>query len=416
MPEQAQTLDAESEDALRPNRLSREAAMNLVWNEPIRTVARRYGISDVALAKVCRRHGIPLPPRGFWARARSGRAVSRPSLPPRGPGMPRVVDIRARARYRGCDAPGDLISAVIPPFREFAEPVDELTDRVRRLVGRVTFVRDFSTVHPTIRRLLDADEAVRPPMGSNASHWTLNRMLFESPYDRRRLMIANSVLLALARVGMKPRVQGQDPADFSVGVGETWVSFSLDAPKVNRSGYRVEADRRRPASKCLVLEIKWHERASEGLRLTWQESPGDPLERHLADIVVHLIVAGEVRYRLHEAREHQSLVDRKARLIEEARLRKEAQEREALEQERREERARVRRLLLEASALRQAQDIRSYVEAVRGRLTGGDLPVSIEDLERWTRWALAEADRIDPVLSSAFLSESAGPSNEERSS
>ena len=40
-----------------------------VWTEPVCTVATRYHISDVALAKVCRRHHVPLPPRVFFAPA-----------------------------------------------------------------------------------------------------------------------------------------------------------------------------------------------------------------------------------------------------------------------------------------------------------------------------------------------------------
>lgn len=39
-----------------------------VWAEPLRVVARRYGVSDVALAKRCRKLGIPLPGRGYWSK------------------------------------------------------------------------------------------------------------------------------------------------------------------------------------------------------------------------------------------------------------------------------------------------------------------------------------------------------------
>jgi hypothetical protein len=53
-----------------------------VWSEPVATVAKRYNISDVGLAKRCRRWGIPLPPRGFWTRLKAGKSVSpRPPFP-----------------------------------------------------------------------------------------------------------------------------------------------------------------------------------------------------------------------------------------------------------------------------------------------------------------------------------------------
>lgn len=61
----------------------REKLYEEVWSEPTSTVAKRYGVSDVALAKACRQLGIPLPPRGYWAKVKSGKPVmERPQLPP----------------------------------------------------------------------------------------------------------------------------------------------------------------------------------------------------------------------------------------------------------------------------------------------------------------------------------------------
>jgi hypothetical protein len=53
-----------------------------VWSHPVQEVAKRYGISGVRLGKVCRTVNIPVPPRGYWARVRSGQTVRRPHLPP----------------------------------------------------------------------------------------------------------------------------------------------------------------------------------------------------------------------------------------------------------------------------------------------------------------------------------------------
>jgi len=61
----------------------REKLYEEVWKEPALIVAKRYGISGVALGKTCRRLGVPLPPRGYWARIRAGRRVPpQPILPP----------------------------------------------------------------------------------------------------------------------------------------------------------------------------------------------------------------------------------------------------------------------------------------------------------------------------------------------
>ncbi|MDH3289270.1 MAG: hypothetical protein OEP48_16310, partial [Betaproteobacteria bacterium] len=62
-------------------RYEREKLFDEVWAEPVRTVAKRYGVSDVALKKTCQKLAVPVPPRGYWARAETGRTPSRRPLP-----------------------------------------------------------------------------------------------------------------------------------------------------------------------------------------------------------------------------------------------------------------------------------------------------------------------------------------------
>jgi hypothetical protein len=66
---------------------TRQELFDLVWSAPTRTIAKRFGISDVGLAKACRRADLLLPPRGYWAKVAAGKQVRKPQLPPRGPGM-----------------------------------------------------------------------------------------------------------------------------------------------------------------------------------------------------------------------------------------------------------------------------------------------------------------------------------------
>jgi len=62
-------------------RLSRQELYELIWAEPITTLAKRFGISDRGLTKVCQRSDIPAPPRGYWAKIAAGGAFERPDLP-----------------------------------------------------------------------------------------------------------------------------------------------------------------------------------------------------------------------------------------------------------------------------------------------------------------------------------------------
>lgn len=80
-------------------RLTRAELYEKVWATPMRTLAKEFGMSDVALAKACRKHDIPVPPVGYWRRKETGYNVSRPSLPASKAGTEHL-DFYVRERLR----------------------------------------------------------------------------------------------------------------------------------------------------------------------------------------------------------------------------------------------------------------------------------------------------------------------------
>ena len=52
--------------------LFREDLYFLVWTMPTTKVAKILGVSDVAVAKRCKKLNVPKPPRGYWAKLQSG--------------------------------------------------------------------------------------------------------------------------------------------------------------------------------------------------------------------------------------------------------------------------------------------------------------------------------------------------------
>jgi hypothetical protein len=59
----------------------REELYAEVWERPLVKIAPKYGISAVALGKVCEKLQIPLPGRGYWAKKEFGKPVERLPLP-----------------------------------------------------------------------------------------------------------------------------------------------------------------------------------------------------------------------------------------------------------------------------------------------------------------------------------------------
>ena len=70
---------------------TRKELFDLVWSKPVSRLAPDYGMSDVALAKKCRKHHIPLPPVGYWQKVRNGKKVTRPKLPRCPQGIPKKI-------------------------------------------------------------------------------------------------------------------------------------------------------------------------------------------------------------------------------------------------------------------------------------------------------------------------------------
>ena len=61
--------------------LTRAVLFDLVWARPMTKVAADLGLSDVALKKICRKHEVPTPGRGYWAKVAAGKPVRRARLP-----------------------------------------------------------------------------------------------------------------------------------------------------------------------------------------------------------------------------------------------------------------------------------------------------------------------------------------------
>jgi hypothetical protein len=67
--------------------MKRTELYKLVWSKPMTKLGAELGISDVGLAKACRRHAIPVPPRGHWAKLQAGKTSVQVPLPQPGTDM-----------------------------------------------------------------------------------------------------------------------------------------------------------------------------------------------------------------------------------------------------------------------------------------------------------------------------------------
>ncbi|HET8925742.1 MAG TPA: hypothetical protein VFN26_22350 [Candidatus Acidoferrum sp.] len=380
--------------------LSRAELYALVWSEPMKTLSARFGISDVALKKTCVRAEIPTPDRGYWAKKEAGKSTLQDALSARPPGMGDEVIVGGGGNYWHRHLSDEELLVPIPPPPEFAESIEAVRERIAKVVGKLTVPRDIVTWHPAIDRLLKEDDKRREKQLAARYQMSWDNPMFDAPIERRRLRILNTLLLATARMNGKPTISGREARSIHLTFYQQHVGIRLDRPK--RPGRRGRTEQgAEPSDTKLCLSIL-ESLGSDKERVSWQDDEGSRLESRLAEIAIQLILTAELQHRESAIRRYQWRVERKAQLEEEERERKLKAERAERERRKRLERARIERLLKAAAAFQQAGTIRKYVEAIRLTLSSCEA-CSPEELERWSQWALSEADRIDPAIGGAFL-------------
>lgn len=263
--------------------LTREQLYDLVWSEPMQRLSKQIGISDVAIAKHCRKIGVPVPERGYWAKLQAGQPVKRTPLPERDLATARRVSMSGtlppelRAHIKGepgiADGPDD--------------DIELLTARFRKRLGTVTVPRNFAQTHPAVATLLRKDEQYRQERERTGYGWPEPQ--FETPFERRRLQFLNGLFLGFEKVGGSPLIRGSGARELGIYIGNASVTFELD--KVRHTANR----------RCGELPAP---EGREKLRLTvsgnaadvptcWEDQEGNPLEKQVTEVIVGMLIAGE---------------------------------------------------------------------------------------------------------------------------
>lgn len=386
--------------------IARNTLYDLVWAEPLRVLAPRFEISDVALRKVCQRSAIPTPDRGYWAKLEAGKRVIKATLPLRPPGMSHEVTFGGRRHWYRPWTREDLLGP-IPPPPEFEESLEALRARIEAGIGKVQCPAKGGVWHVGLQRLLSQDEVRKQKGAASTYSFSWDQPLFSSAIEQRRLQILNSLFLAVSKLGGKATIRGRDARDLCITFDQQHVGISLDLTKSTG-----KATSSKPADGLSISLLRAV--SSSETRSTWADSDQERLERQLTNIACEVVLAAEIQLREGAMRLHQWRIMRKANLEEEDRQRLIEQAREERERLERLEQARIAGLLEAADAFRKAQEIRAYVAGLGERLDPADGGRWAE-YQDWSIWALAQADRIDPALKSTFSARVQPFTEEDRS-
>ena len=155
----------------------------LVWEQPTRKLAEQYEISDVALAKWCRKAGIKKPPRGYWAKMQAGKLKS-------------VLIRDAGQRCRSCqhllvhsvDTTAGTFTAVCWEGKEVPEPACKLWDPSVKEKSSMIDKTKYKRLRKFVAQEVRLQKEEGPLVAITRGH--MQMMLSSFPLSRDELNIA----------------------------------------------------------------------------------------------------------------------------------------------------------------------------------------------------------------------------------
>lgn len=371
--------------------VTRKLLYDQVWSDPMCHVSKRYGISDVGLAKICRKHNIPCPPRGYWAKKGAGQSPKQLPLPD--PGDNSRIEIREL-----CDSPDEpVLSQELQ--RQFADengkPFQfDLRDHLR---GSHSLISEANQQLQTSRQdengLIILPEKF--PLDLRVSKSMLRRSLFVMDallraFESHGDTVSSGPCVVLLNV----------PVRF--GISEALEAHREEVESADLTGrYEFNHNRfrsKRVPSGRLTFQIRDHKEFWVGkCRQAWRDSPKQPLEQRLESIIAGVLAfAARVRQREVELRSEEE-----ARAAAALRRQEEAKQRAIRQAAIKAEHKRFGDLMAESVRWQQSKTLREYILAAKQ--THIDTNGSIEpgsEMEKWLDWASQQADWLDPLTDS----------------
>lgn len=349
----------------------REKLYDQVWASPMRAVAKEHGLSDVGLAKVCKKLNIPTPGLGYWRRKECGFHVLRTPLPKAEHGLTAVSRVPVGSRPEPLRIPEDHMSPVrIPPPTERLHPLAKQTERAFANGSQDQFGRincsDWHVPHFDLRvtrtgltRAAGFTDSLVKLLEANNMRAALGN---DSQDTKLRVHVDGEQIQISLREGVRGHKRPFTPAE-----KREWDRWHSNSNRDFTSEYD-------PTNR-FVFEIKNY----SDTQRTWADTKLKKIEESLQQIIQGIRAAAAYQKR--------------------ARAEREVARRLEAEQQRRryEEQARIETLKRDVAVWEEAQRIRAYLAAVRKTAEQRDGDLKAESpLGQFLAWAHRYADSLDP--------------------
>lgn len=374
----------------KPTSITRTELHALVWREPRSKLAGLWGISDVAIGKLCFKECIPAPPPGYWAKKAAGAKVSVVPLPMRLPGQREMLQLGSTNHYKLWNTPVDLNTEILPPI--YAHTVDEVVQSAFARLGPFRAKRDLSDPHRGLRRVLRS-EANRAEKFKERD-WSFYKPHFSEPRFQRQLRIFSSIFFILDSlqavcdvIERETWIQGLGHihhliAHISIGASCVQIQFLEPENPTGNSDI--------PRGSVTTLRVGGNNSGAD-----FVDDYDAKIERRLDAVVRTILTCAETQMRSADFSIYERTIERRSQLeVEIAENKRKEEERRLAGIKTRKEA--IRKEIADAATnLRLAEDIRNLVKVMAGHpdWAGDDQANYLI----WSEAALAEADDIDPM-------------------
>jgi hypothetical protein len=357
----------------------REKLYKEVWEAPMTEVSKRYGVSDVALAKTCKKLKVPRPPVGYWAKKAVGKAPRKPKMYP--------YENAPKLLIRSTPTPEETE----PESRLVPEAFTEAESLFQRL-GIISICEDVEELHVYVRNTRKVvkrkisksmkDDYNRISV-SGEDVFTLS--IGENSHDRATIIL-QSLCSSLEILGIEV-VQTKNGASFHIMGEDVTISISESSKKqpitVKDPKKYYYKDYEYIPSGILKLEI-YTGSFSMSERKSWSDGRSKLIEDKLEDVIHQLIRAAAWKKEYaeyHRKREEEWKIEQKKREEKERLVRIEKQRISQLEEG-------YKKWLYHKELSEYVNAVKSHYSVFKGEPEG--------DFAQWVEWIDAYLEKMNP--------------------
>jgi hypothetical protein len=348
-------------------KIGRQELYDLVWSKPVVQVAKDFGISDVAVGKICKKLNIPKPGLGYWAKKRHGKRNRQTPLPKLKSGDPETFTIKG-----SMDPNLNLTSELIEKQKAFESTSSH------KITVKKTLHNPHSLVEQTLQRRKAYDirsyhEWRKLPPGLTMS---VSKESFS-----RAIRIMDALIKALEKRGYTTTAKSGYDGYTAVIIDEGEIKFDIfefskKIPNPKKSERLFESETILEPTGRLSLRIQNY---FAGQR-TISDGKTQKLEDCLSKFILLLVKTSEIKkIRTQKAAEREKLREEERQKEQEIALKKQQKE-DMLNQ-----------LFTNADTWNKCKQVREYIAGVRDNSDG-------DEMNSWVFWASRQVEGIESKL------------------